>query len=398
MPKVAHTAGRARARPPRAAVAAAAAARRTSAPRGAARTPRAAAQTQRAVEQTARATAPPARATAPAARARAPVARATARTARAAAQTPFSAQPAADALAADAPPPQAACGGAPAITIAPAQLQDMIGEMIQAALVSVPGAVAASSAAPTLDDMPQLGSPEEACASTQSPGSAAGNTPQVGLGLGNTHQVAISAAVRHSIVSHKYIELGSLLDTADPAQAESDRVFHLVDGRLRQARASRAITSFAAWTTAFLRFAGVYLGTHPSEALGLLTHMQQVSSLNAPGLGFAWREFDEQFRRARELQPELHHWGATAASSPLWLNAVARGIAGQRAGPSTARPSAPHSSFRPVCFAFNRTTGCSRPQCRYMHACRGCRGNHSQSNCHRRAQPTRGVAVKPQRN
>ena len=151
-------------------------------------------------------------------------------------------------------------------------------------------------------------------------------------------------------MSHKYVELGTLLDTADPAPPESDRVFHLVDGRLRQARATRSVTSFSAWATAFLRFAGVYLSAHPSDALGLLAHMQQVSSLHAPGLGFAWREFDEQFRRAREMQPELHHWGATAASSPLWLNAIARGIAGQRAGSSPARLPAPSRSFRPLCF------------------------------------------------
>ena len=396
MPKVAPAAGRARSRPPRAAVAAAAATRRTPAPRAVTQPPRATAQTPRAAARTARALGPTACASASTAGATAPTARATARTARSAAQTHFSAQPAADALASDAPPPQIACGGTSTINIAPAQLQEIIGGMIQTALASVPGTMAASTPAPTPDVMPQPRSPDEACVSNQLPGSASGNTPQVGLG--SSHQVAISSNVRQNIVSHKYVDLGSLLDTADPAQTESDRVFHLVDGRLHQARASRSINSFAAWTTAFLRFAGVYLGTHPSGALGLLTHMQQVSSLNAPGLGFAWREFDEQFRRARELQPELHHWGTTAASSPLWLNAVARGIAGQRAGPSAAKSSAPPNSFRPVCFAFNRAAGCSRPQCRFVHACRGCRGNHSQSHCHRRSQPARGVPTKPNRN
>ena len=68
-------------------------------------------------------------------------------------------------------------------------------------------------------------------------------------------------------------------------------------------------------------------------------YLQQEASLHSPGMGFAWRDFDEAFRRARALQPEAYHWGATAASSPLWLNAVARGMSDAR-----DRPEAPASS------------------------------------------------------
>ena len=50
-----------------------------------------------------------------------------------------------------------------------------------------------------------------------------------------------------------------------------------------------------AWCTAFLRFACTYIASHPSDAASQLRHMQQVSQLNVPGLGTAWRELDEPF-------------------------------------------------------------------------------------------------------
>ena len=93
----------------------------------------------------------------------------------------------------------------------------------------------------------------------------------------------------------------------------------------------------------------VYLQAHPADALGL-NYMRQVSALTVPGLGLAWKEFDQQYRRAREILPDMYRWGEEEANSPIWLNAIARGIAhavllGQRgfgpyAYPSTASEDA----------------------------------------------------------
>ena len=111
------------------------------------------------------------------------------------------------------------------------------------------------------------------------------DTPPALFAPGNAFSVAVSASLRQQIAAHKCVDLGMLLDTADATPEQADGVLHLLDGRLRPVRASKKITSFAAWTSAILRFAGIYLDLHPSDALGLITHMQQVSSLLAPGLG-----------------------------------------------------------------------------------------------------------------
>ena len=341
MPKTTHAPGRARARPPRAAV--------TAVSRRRASTPRAAAA-----------------ATAPAA--------------------------AEDVVDCAGEPPvssaqlhEAAGGGAGLFTVTAAELQQLVGDMVQSAMAAAGSAALPPAAAHT--------PPVNAAFPFDRPATA----PASFNLAGNVHQVAVSASLRHQITGHRYVDLGSLLDNSDPSPDGSDGVFHLIDGKLRPARHRKSVTTFSAWCIAFLRFAGVYLSAHPHDAMGVIGHMQQVGSLHAPGLGFAWREFDEQFRRARELQPAVHVWGATTASSPLWLHAVARGIAGQRASPAPAHPVDASMPPRPICFSYNRPGGCTRTSCPYLHACRTCQGSHTFARCPRRSQPVNSGSSKQAR-
>ena len=202
--------------------------------------------------------------------------------------------------------------------------------------------------------------------------------------------VSVAAPVRQRIVADKYIALGMLLD-GDDALADQAPAFQLMDGLLRpMARAPRVISSFGTWSMAFVKFAAVYLEAHPEAAAGLLAHMRQVSSLLAPGLGFAWREFDEAFRRARETAPALHPWGGMTSSSPLWLHAVARGIgAASRPTSAAGRPGpAGDGRFR-LCFGFNQSRGCRSRQCKFAHVCRLCKGAHPATRCPARPQQQR---------
>ena len=205
-------------------------------------------------------------------------------------------------------------------------------------------------------------------------------------------RAAVPSAIAALIVGHGYVDL-SLLDESSAGEG-AGHTFSLVDGQLKPtAVPRRRLQHVGAWCTAFLRYAAVYLAAHPADAAGLIGHMQQVASLQSPGMGFAWRDFDEAFRRARALQPAAHHWGATAASSPLWLNAVARGMSGARAGPSgpsrgagSAMAGRSGNAAPPfhVCLAYNSAGGCSRVPCRYNHTCRACRGSHALPACPRR--------------
>ena len=193
--------------------------------------------------------------------------------------------------------------------------------------------------------------------------------------------LTVAPGLRQKIIEHKFIDLGLLLSsTAEPPPSSS--TFQVVAGRIQAPAANRQITSFAAWCTAFLRFAGLYLSAHPSDAAGLLMHMRQVSYLHSKGLGYAWREFDILFRRARELAPAQHRWGMMTASSSIWLSAVATG-AGPR-GPTNYGPSTTARGFQ-VCYQFNDGSCRRRERCPYQHVCRVCRGPHSQVHCPRRA-------------
>ncbi|XP_043207961.1 uncharacterized protein LOC122380865 isoform X3 [Amphibalanus amphitrite] len=242
--------------------------------------------------------------------------------------------------------------------------------------------------------------PPSATPPTGSPPHLPGTSAGLGLELCEDTS-AVAPALRSRIQADKFVDLALLLDSYDRSATERPPSFQLVDGTLRAApRVTRPITSFGAWSIAFTRFAGIYAEAHPDAAVGLLAYMRQVGSLSVSGLGVAWRDFDETFRRARESDPARHPWGATAATSPLWLMAIARGVGGvARAAPVPQRQAAAGSRFRP-CFAYNGQQGCSARVCRFTHACRTCRGSHPAHQCatrparpvHRRAGPGSAAA------
>ena len=271
-------------------------------------------------------------------------------------------------------------GSAGLIAINKQQLEEMIGGMVQAAVTNaVPDAVPGPS---TSEQPPTLVSPDYHQTSPTVPTVAvpeeSGMTAPVAC-TPDLH-ITVSASLRQNIISHRFVDLGSLLDVTDRENnTRPEGSFELVDGRLRPARPPRTISTFSAWSTAFLRYAGIYLQAHPDDALGLINHMRQVSALTAPGLGLAWKEFDEQYRRAREILPDMYRWGEAEANSPIWLNAIARGIAGASAGQARGTPGA--TRFRPICLSFNRLGGCTRGRCNYIHACSVCRRAHSALRC-----------------
>ena len=291
-------------------------------------------------------------------------------------------------------------GSAGLIAINKQQLEEMLGDMVQAAVANaVPGAVPGPS---TSEQPPTLVSPDYHQTSPTVPTVA---IPEALEESGMTAPVTctpdlhitVSAALRQNIISHRFVDLGSLLDVTDRENnTRPEGSFELVDGRLRPARPPRTISTFSAWSTAFLRYAGIYLQAHPADALGLINHMRQVSALTAPGLGLAWREFDQQYRRAREILPDMYRWGEAEANSSIWLNAIARGIAGASAGQARGTPGA--TRFRPICLSFNRLGGCTRGRCNFIHACSVCRRAHSALRCPHHSGTTRkNVQLSPAR-
>ena len=280
------------------------------------------------------------------------------------------------------PTPGEVDGSAGLITIDKQQLEDMIGGMVQAAVaaaatVAVPGPSTAEQQSTLVSpDVQQTSPTVQTVAAPEALDESSMTAPAT---LNPDLHINVAASLRQNIISHRFVNLGVLLDGTDRDNTQPEGSFMLVDGRLRPARPPRTIGTFAAWSTAFLRYAGIYLQAHPTDALGLINHMRQVSALTAPGLGLAWKEFDEQYRRAREISPDMHRWGEAEANSPMWLNSIARGIAGASAGQARGTPGA--TRFRPICLSFNRIGGCTRGRCNYLHVCRVCRQAHSALRC-----------------
>ena len=213
---------------------------------------------------------------------------------------------------------------------------------------------------------------------------------------------AVSSAIRQKIFEHKYVDLNTLIDSQEKASDEPETAFQLVNGVLRAApRASRPIGSFGLWCAAFIRFSAVYVEAYPEDALGLMQHMYQVSQLNSPGLCYAWRVFDQNFRKGREIDPVRHRWGETANTSQMWLQAIAQGVGGAtRSQPPPTYAPKRVGFRRPAttgyCYKFNQPAGCSLSPCIYPHNCRLCRGPHSAMRCTKRQQDKQ--RARPQHN
>lgn len=291
---------------------------------------------------------------------------------------------------------------APALAVSTDQLRQLVRELIQEALPAVPtppaeptdingGPAAASDQAFATAAVAE--SPRSDPAASVQLVNDAGMLPHL-AGPTTGGPVPVSASLRVRICEHRYVDLSMLLDTPHSPPDDMGPTFQLVQGSLRQvARAPRTIQSFGTWCVAFVRFAQVYLEAHPEDALGIMTHMGQVSQLTAPGLGLAWRQFDEGFRKARETAPGLHKWGQTLTSSHLWLQAVAAGIGGASKG-QTGSARQPGTDFFRVCFGFNSLRGCTHRQpCKYAHVCKLCKGRHSATQCAIRANRQRPLGA-----
>ena len=188
----------------------------------------------------------------------------------------------------------------PAWPVDHGQLRAIIQDVVREALDAAPANAAATSTSAA------------ACADNYSP--ALPPTPLLAAGPAGMTYVTpeasgddtstVSTALRQRIHDGKYVELGLLLDAADKISEGNAASFQLVNGALRPiSRPPRPILTFGAWCIAFSRFAGVYVEAHPGAAGGLLAHLRQVGQLTGSGLGLAWKEYDESFRRARETAP-----------------------------------------------------------------------------------------------
>ena len=201
------------------------------------------------------------------------------------------------------------------------------------------------------------------------------------LVLGSTLDPKIKAKIWEGV----YVELGGLSSPTDPTVSVA--VSH--DGQ----QPSVSLTPVKAkppgniieWLRLFATYMCVYLQTHASEAPSMLTYMVNILDMHRRHGGFAWRVYDERFRRVRALAPSMP-WHVT--NWDLAMDAVQTVVVrqsdtlqqpfrfGQRPNQQPARgPSA-------VCFAYNGTGKCGRTACHFAHVCANCgRKGHPRIAC-----------------
>lgn len=185
----------------------------------------------------------------------------------------------------------------------------------------------------------------------------------------------LSHKVRNRIIQREYVELHILLDPAAEDEAEQLRR----DGRKDVPRKVRDITQ---WVSAMHIYGAIYLQYHPTEVAAFFKYMELVRSMAKQTANYAWRIYDETFRRARQCSPipwnrPLVHQYVGAMLSPA-QNQPFRAQISKPRGFTTAGGYTVPKSF---CFAHN-TTGCTRPGCAYQHKCPKCLSeNHTADRC-----------------
>ena len=139
------------------------------------------------------------------------------------------------------------------------------------------------------------------------------------------------------------------------------------------------IDSFHNWLDAFTAYALVIVGSHPRRSLELFKYQQIISRAASKFQGTAFLAYNEHFccQAAHDLcitwdQVDIELWTVTFPdlAKPHCL-VCASPHHSQTSCPNTD-PLCQSSKNGPVCFRFNRSSGCNSRPCPFPHVCRRC--------------------------
>ena len=72
------------------------------------------------------------------------------------------------------------------------------------------------------------------------------------------------------------------------------------------------------------------MAEYPDETASIIAYMSTVMSLTGRGLGSAWWDYDEAFRKARETDPPAYRWDTPPPR--IWMESVAQGLSASPVG------------------------------------------------------------------
>lgn len=151
------------------------------------------------------------------------------------------------------------------------------------------------------------------------------------------------------------------------------------------------IDTFHKWLDAYTTYMIVLVTAYPRRSLELLKYQQTISCAATKFKGLSWLTYDEQFRK-RAAQDLTINWGQVDLE--LWtvtFSGLAKPHCPICSSPHHNQSDCPSADLSrqqpksgPVCFRFNRASGCTTSSCQFPHVCRRCYSNsHSILNCPR---------------
>ena len=197
----------------------------------------------------------------------------------------------------------------------------------------------------------------------------------------------VDEKIRAKVRDGKFVEFKQLLP--HPSGQKPKKRFALSEGYFEEVE-DEAKISFYQWLDAYIILMSVSLEFNPSQAQGMLRHLQIVKQMHSAGKNAV--EYDYKFRRLRS-----NHFGVQWGEYLAELANEIPSIKSQESKASYRKPDSrpqgrPRNGFPAfsttrvgLCFKFNAPSGCARGKtCRYLHKCLQCYSfDHPQYRCSR---------------
>ena len=212
----------------------------------------------------------------------------------------------------------------------------------------------------------------------------------------------IPARVLDRICKWEYIDLASLLEQQQDGASQNITVSQsgqlvVLDAGV-VTRRSKPINDILTWLHVFSIYMAALVSsnsTSKEEAAGLVAHLHLILQLAKDLGGSQWLAYDQHFREWAAASGvrkwgELNFaiYGRCLAHSHMHKSAPE----GQPPAKQSRNSSFQYNAKRKrdkepgVCYRWNENAFCDKGQCKYMHLCIHCRGNHRGTECPRQAR------------
>jgi hypothetical protein len=124
----------------------------------------------------------------------------------------------------------------------------------------------------------------------------------------------------------------------------------------------------------------IYVEKHPQECTNLLKYGFTVRELGSAHGDAAWRFYDENFRKLRQLN--------LVPGNYLSQNTFLRHQQSRRLSPFVPNQNPKPAKF---CYNFNNGYKCKSYPCPYQHVCQTCKQLHPRVKCHAALKPDKTV-------